>query len=321
MKGLLFLAPLAGISNYPFRFLCRRSGAAFCYTEMVSADAVIRNQEKTIRMVDIDPDEHPVGVQLFGSRPEYLAGAVKVIEALGADLIDLNMGCPVRKVIKKNGGAALLKDPILAAEIMAATVENTRLPVTVKLRLGWTRDHEVCFELGQAAQRLGLAAVTLHPRSRADTYADKADWTKIAQMKKMLSIPVIGNGDVKTASDAETMLARTGCDAVMIGRAAMRDPYVFHRIKTYLDSGRQVPEQTVEEKIELALEHTRMMVERFGQKGGTLMMRKHLAWYTRGLRGGAELRKDIMKITCYRDAVGILDSYRKKRGGAAGESG
>ncbi len=303
------MAPLAGISNYPFRFLARKFGASFCYTEMISADAIARNQEKTIRMVDMTPDEHPVGVQIFGSKPEYVAKAVKVVERFGPDLIDINIGCPVRKVVKNNGGAALLKNPTLAGEIMAAAVENCSLPVTIKIRSGWTKDSDVYLELGKLAEKAGISAIAFHPRSRSDSYKDKSDWSKITLLKQEVSIPVIGNGDINTPEDAAAMLSQTGCDAIMIGRAAMRNPFIFQQIKSYLDDGNIMPDMSIGDKYKLILEHSLLITKQFGERNGALLMRKHLAWYTKGIRGGADLRRQMFTVESYQDICKLFNDY------------
>jgi len=309
IKGRLFLAPLAGISNRPFRLLARRYGAALSYTEMASADAIFMKQEKTIRMIDITPEEHPVGVQLFGSKPEYVAVAVKKVSEYKPDLIDLNLGCPVKKVVRKNGGAAILKDLVLAGELMAAAVESTDIPITVKMRTGWDANSDVFVEVGKIAEKSGVEAVTLHPRSRSQNYGDCSDWSKIALLKKEVEIPVIGNGDVNTPFDAARMFEETGCDAIMIGRAAMRDPSVFKRINHYLEKGSLLPELSVEEKIILALEHAHLLIDRFGEKNGALMMRKHLAWYSKGFQGGAHLRRKLKTVDSLIDIKNLFDQY------------
>lgn len=309
IDGSLFLAPLAGISSYPFRFLTRRFGAAMCYTEMVSADAIIRDQRRTLSMLDIGPDEYPVGVQLLGSRPEYMEKAVKRLEQFNPQLIDINIGCPVPKVIRKNGGAALLKNPSLALEVIAATVDSASIPVTIKIRTGWQKGRDVYLEIAQKAEKKGIAAITLHPRARTENYSDKSDWSKIALLKSEVSIPVIGNGDIKTPQDAKRMFDETGCDAVMLGRAAMKNPYIFRRIRTYLEKGEIIPDLTARERLDLALEHTRMMIEQFSEKGGVLKMRKHLAWYTKGLSGGAKIRNRMRDINTYADVRALADSY------------
>lgn len=310
IEGRLFLAPLAGISNRPFRLLARRYGAALSYTEMASADAIFRKQEKTIRMIDITPEEHPIGVQLFGSKPEYMETAVKKVSEYNPDLIDLNLGCPVKKVVRKNGGAAILKDMGLAEELMAAAVENSVVPVTIKIRTGWDGKSDVFVEVGKLAEKVGVAAVTLHARSRSQNYGDPCDWSKIRLLKKELGIPVIGNGDVNTPQDAEQMFQETGCDAIMIGRAAMRDPSIFQRINHYLDHGDIHAELSVEEKISLSLEHASLLIDRFGEKNGAMMMRKHLAWYSKGFRGGAHLRRQLKTVCSMNDMKNLFDQYR-----------
>ncbi len=309
IDGNLFLAPLAGVSNRPFRLLARHYGADLCYTEMISTDAIVRGQEKTTRLLDAEPDEHPLGVQLFGSSPECVSGSVRRMGKYNPDLIDLNLGCPIKKVVKKNGGAALLKDLSQAKEIISAAVENSQFPVTIKLRTGWDKENEVFLELGKIAEKLGVAAVTLHARCRTQNYGDKADWSKIKQLKDELSIPVIGNGDICTPFDAERILAETGCDAIMIGRAAMKNPQIFRQIKTYLKTGEIVPELTVREKVELALEHARLMIQQYGEKPGSLKMRKHLSWYSKGFRAGAELRRELKNVSSYDDMTGLLSVY------------
>ena len=312
IAGNLFLAPLAGISNRPFRLLAREGGAAMCYTEMISADAITRGQKRTLAMIDLDPDEHPVGVQLFGADPEIMARAVAKTIEFGPDLIDLNLGCPVKKVIRKNGGAALLKDLVRAEELMLAAAENSPVPVTIKIRTGWDTARDVFLEMGHLAEKCGLGAVTLHARSRSQNYSTKSDWSKIGALKKEISIPVIGNGDIRTPLDAEGMFRQTECDAIMIGRAAMGNPYIFRPIKDYLERRKMPPEESLEDKINLALKHARLVIETWGELRGATMMRKHLAWYTRGFPDGAGLRKKLMHVTGYHEMVRVFDQYRKE---------
>ncbi len=309
VEGNLLLAPLAGVSNRPFRLLARQYGASLCYTEMISAEGVVRDQKKTFSMIDCTLDEHPVGIQLFGSDPESLAGAVRKVQEMGLDLIDFNLGCPVKKVIKKNGGAALLKNLNLAGELMSAAVENSKVPFTIKMRTGWDSHSDVYIEVGKMAEKIGVAAVTLHARSRTENYSKKADWSKIALLKREVSIPVIGNGDIFTPQDAEDMLKQTNCDAAMIGRAAMKNPAVFKRMKAYITDGELLPETSVPEQIEVALAHAHLMVEHYGQRLGALKMRKHLAWYSKGFSGGTELRRRLKHVESYADIKSLLDAY------------
>ncbi|MCX6826241.1 MAG: tRNA dihydrouridine synthase DusB [candidate division Zixibacteria bacterium] len=309
IDGILFLAPLAGISNRSFRHMARKYGADFCYTEMISADAVVYNQRKTIAMIDIFPDDHPIGIQLFGSSPEKMARAIKALAGFEANLFDINIGCPVKKITRKNGGAALLKEPKLAEEIMVAAVETSGIPVTIKMRTGWEIDSDVYLEVGKMAEKAGIAAITLHPRSCSAGFSGKSDWSKIAALKRAVSIPVIGNGDIKTVEDARNMLSQTGCDAIMVGRAAMTNPYILQQIKSYLKDGEILLNLTVKEMIKLALEHSRLVIDQFGEKAGALKMRKHLAWYSRGFEGGAILRGKLMAVNSYSDIHNFLNDY------------
>jgi len=309
LGGILILAPLAGVSNRAFRLLARKYGASLCYTEMISSDAIFHNQGKTMSMVDLKPDEHPVGVQIFGASPEKIAGAIKRLEEMKPDLIDINLGCPVKKVVKKNGGAALLRDMKLAGEIMRAAVENTALPVTIKMRTGWEEDSDVYLEIGKEAEKAGISAITLHPRSRSAGFAGKSDWSKITALKESVSIPVIGNGDITNPQDAADMLAQTGCDAIMIGRAAMKNPAIFRAIGCFLENGILLPPLSIGDKIEIALEHARLIIEQFGEKGGALKMRKHLAWYSKGFPGGAVMRNRLKTVLCYKDIETLLKEF------------
>jgi tRNA-dihydrouridine synthase B len=311
IDGILFLAPLAGVSSHSFRMLARKYGADLCYTEMVSSDALVHNQEKTFALIDTTPEEHPVGIQLFGSSPENMGRAVRKLtrQLPGPDLIDLNLGCPVKKVVRKNGGAALLKDLALTSEIMAAAVENSSVPITIKMRTGWEAESDAYIEAGKIAERAGISAITLHPRSRSDGFSGKSDWSKIAELKKEVAIPVIGNGDIRTARDAADIIFQTHCDAIMVGRAAMKNPFVLRQIKVYLSEQRELPDLTAREMAELALEHLRLAIDQFGEKRGTLKMRKHLAWYSKGFTGGAILRDKLKLVSSYNDALMLLDEF------------
>jgi tRNA-dihydrouridine synthase B len=312
IDGNLFLAPLAGVSNSVFRGLARKYGASVCYTEMISADGIARGHEKTLRLIDNSPDEHPIGIQLFGSNPEIMAAAVKRVASFGPDLIDLNLGCPVKKVVKKNGGAALLKDLNRCGELMAAAVGSSSVPVTIKIRSGWDAKNDVYLELGRIAQDKGISAVTLHPRSRTQGYTMKSDWSKIALLKKAVSIAVIGNGDIRTPEDAQNMIRQTGCDGVMIGRAAMKNPYIFKRIRHYLNHGILLPDLTIREAINLAMEHSAMLTAKAGDRNGAIMMRKHLAWYSRGFPEGAELRSRLKMVNSLADVAVLFAQYMDK---------
>ncbi len=260
-------------------------------------------------MIDIEPDESPVGVQIFGSDPEIISLAVKRLADFSPNLIDINLGCPVRKVVHKNGGAALLKDLSLASEILHAAVENSRIPITVKIRTGWDVTSDVFLELGKIAERAKIASITLHARSRTQSYSVKADWSKIKALKEELSIPVIGNGDITSPADAEKMMNETGCDGVMVARGAMKNLYIFKQIKRYLNTGELLPDLDVAGKIELAIRHSRAVADYYGEEIGTKMMRKHLVWYTKGIRGGSLLRNELMKVSTVDEIKASFDSF------------
>ncbi len=303
------MAPLAGITNRPFRLLARKNGADICCTEMISSDAIVRSHKPTLELIDIRGDEHPIGVQLFGASPEYMARAVAYVSDLGADLIDLNLGCPVKKIVNKNGGAAILKNINLASELMDAAVQNSKLPITIKMRTGWEDNSDAYLEVGKMAEKCGVAAVTLHPRSRSAGFSGKSDWRKIGILKKEIGIPVIGNGDINTPSDAAQMIAETGCDAIMIGRAAMKNPYIFQQIRAFLATGDLIPDLSIFEKVKLAMEHSLMAVEEYGEYVGVRKMRKHLSWYSKGFPGGASLRQRLNDIDTLEDIKGLLSEF------------
>ncbi len=305
-------APLAGVSNRPFRLLAKRGGAALVYTEMVSSEGLIREHRKTFDLARFGPDERPIGVQLFGARPEAMGQAVAiVIDVLAPDLIDLNFGCPVRKVVGHNGGAAVLKDLGLTEAIIRAAVESAgETPVTIKIRTGWDEQSPVYEQVGAIAERAGCAGITLHARSRSRGFAGSADWSAIARLKQTVGIPVIGNGDVRTPEDAARMIETTGCDGVMIGRASMGDPNVFGRVAKYLAEGLRTPDPTPAEKVAMALEHMRLIVAQYGQPRGVYMSRKVLAWYVRGFDGASGLRRALFQVDTLADAEAVLKGYR-----------
>jgi tRNA-dihydrouridine synthase B len=311
LTGIVFAAPLAGVSNRPFRVLAIRAGAAITYTEMVSSEGIIRNQKKTLAMMKFSSDEQPLGIQLFGSNPEVMGQATKlVVSQYTPDLIDLNFGCPVRKVVNKNGGAAVLKDMGLTSEIVCATVEaDGDTPVTIKIRSGWDDAHPVFVEAGQVAESAGAAAVTLHARSRSAGFSGKADWSDIKKLKEAVSIPVVGNGDVVTPADARQMLDQTGCDSVMVGRASMGNPFVFKEINHYLETGSLLPSPTLEERINISRQHAQLMIEEYGEARAAKMMRKYFGWYVRGFPGAVDLRKRLVAVESMADIDSVFNSY------------
>ena len=289
----LVLAPMAGITDLPFRIICREMGAGILYSEMVSAEALIRDQARTMSMLVTEPRERPVAFQIFGSRPASLATAAEILSEREIDIIDINMGCPVPKVLKSGSGSALLKDLGLAREIMSAVVKASKKPVTIKIRLGWDAKNIVAVEFAQAAEQAGVAAITVHGRTRTQGFSGTADWTMIRKVKQSVGIPVIGNGDVRSGADAKRMLDETGCDGVMIGRAIQGNPWIFHEARAFLETGVEIPHPSIQERRTVMLRHLRDVVALLGENIGVREMRKHLCWYTKGLPGGGEFRQRI----------------------------
>jgi len=293
ISGDLFLAPMAGVTTAPFRLICRELGAAFSWTELISADGLVRGRGesrlKTFRLLQSFPGERPFGIQIFGADPAILAEAARIVSALDADLVDLNFGCPDRKVIARGAGAALMRDLRQAEAIFRAVRKATSLPLTVKMRSGWDHDSIVAPELARAAEAAGLDAVTVHARTGRQGFRGAADWQVIRQVKEAVKIPVIGNGDVTCAEDVRRMREETGCAAVMIGRATRGNPWIFRT----LQGG---PEPSIAERRETALRHLQMMEQLWGPEQAVREMRLHLAWYSRGLPAATAIRRGLNSI-------------------------
>ncbi len=311
LDGVAVLAPLAGVGNLPFRLLCRRQGAALVFSEMLSCHGLIRKQPNTWRMLASDPEERPVAFQLFGADPDAMAEASLRLAEAGADLVDLNFGCPVPKVVRHNGGAALLKTPELLQAIVAACARRCPRPVTVKIRAGWDEDRINAAEIARRAQDAGAAAVTVHARTRAQRFGGEAQWDVIAAVTRAVGLPVIGNGDVVTGADAARMLAETGCQAVMVGRGALGRPWVFAHIRHYLDTGVELPEPGRRERAGLIREHFAGLRALKGERTARLEMRKHSAWYLKGLAGAAEARRRINACETETAFLGILQALER----------
>lgn len=290
------LAPMAGVTDLPFRLLCRRKGAGLLCMEMVSAKAIFYHNRNTEALLQIHPEEAPVSLQLFGCEPELMGEMAKRIEERPFSILDINMGCPVPKVVNNGEGSALMKNPKLAGEIMSAVVKAVKKPVTVKIRKGYDEAHSNAVELAKIAEQCGIAAIAVHGRTREQYYSGRADWEIIRQVKEAVSIPVIGNGDVTDSDSAERMLAQTGCDGVMIGRAARGNPWIFRQIDAYLTDGTKPEKVSREEVCRTILEHAALMVEYKGEYQAVREMRKHIAWYTSGMKHSAAFRGKINEM-------------------------
>lgn len=315
-KNNVFLAPMAGITDLPFRVLCAEQGAGLVYSEMVSAKGILYDNENTKELLRISHNERPSGIQLFGSDPAILGDIVKRLTedtaGLGFDFIDINMGCPAPKIVRNGEGSALMKEPRLAGEIIKAMSEASAVPVTVKIRKGFNASWNNAVQIARIAEENGAAAVCVHGRTREQYYSGYSDWEIIAKVKQAVSIPVIGNGDIQSPKDAENMFKQTGCDAVMIGRAAQGNPWIFGSVAKYLETGETIPPPSNSEKIEMALRHAKMMMEYKGEYIGLREMRKHLCWYIKGINGAAEARVRINKTESFDEMEAILKDLMEK---------
>ena len=295
----LILAPMAGVTDLPFRLLCKEQGAGLLCMEMVSAKAILYKNRNTESMLEIDPRENPVSLQLFGSDPEIISKIAHQIEDKPFDILDLNMCCPVPKIVNNGEGSALMKNPKLAGEIIRETVKAIDKPVTVKIRKGFDDEHINAVEMAKIAEDAGAAAVAVHGRTREQFYSGRADWDIIRQVKEAVSIPVIGNGDLLTAEDVIAMEAQTGCDGFMIARGAQGNPWIFRQILHYFETGEHLAKPTLEEVTQMILRHARMMLEFKGEYIGIREIRKHAAWYTAGYPNSARLRVAINNVESF----------------------
>ena len=307
LENNVILAPMAGVTDLPFRVLCREQGAGCVVTEMVSAKAVLYNHKNTRELLQIDPAERPAAVQLFGSEPDIMAEIAARLEEGPYDYIDVNMGCPVPKIVNNGEGSALMKNPERAKEVLTAMVKAVKKPVTVKFRKGFNDLSVNAVEFAKMAESCGVAAVAVHGRTREQYYSGKADWDIIRQVKEAVRIPVIGNGDIFTPEDAGRMLKETGCDGIMVARGAKGNPWLFGRINHYLDTGEVLPGPSMAEIKAMILRHGRMLVQFKGEGVAMREMRGHMAWYTKGMPHSATLRNEINQVETLEGFVELLD--------------
>ncbi|MNM74644.1 tRNA-dihydrouridine synthase C [compost metagenome] len=310
MKNQVVLAPMAGVCNPAFRLIAKEFGTGLVCAEMVSDKAIIHGNKRTKEMLFVDEREKPLSLQIFGGDRESLVEAAKVVDQdTNADIIDINMGCPVPKVTKCDAGARWLLDPNKIHEMVSAVVEAVSKPVTVKMRIGWDSDHIFVVDNAKAVEQAGAKAVSVHGRTREQLYTGKADWNYIKQVKETVSIPVIGNGDVATPEDAKRMLDQTGCDGVMIGRGALGNPWMLYRTVEFLKTGELLPEPEAAEKIRIAILHMDRLAALKGEHVAVREMRKHLAWYLKGLKGSSRIKDLIMEETKRNEMVRILENF------------
>ena len=317
LENNLILAPMAGVSDLPFRLLCREQGAGLVCMEMVSAKAILYKNRNTEELLTIDSKEHPVSLQLFGSDPDIISEIAKQIEERPFDILDQNMGCPVPKVVNNGDGSALMKNPRLAGEIIEKTARAIKKPLTVKIRKGFDDAHVNAVELAHIAQESGAAAVAVHGRTREQYYAGHADWDIIRQVKEAVSIPVIGNGDIRTPEDVAAMAEQTGCDGYMIARGAEGNPWIFRQILHYFDTGEHLARPDFSEVTEMLLRHAKMQIDCKGDYTGIREIRKHAAWYTAGYRNSSKLRGRINEVENYEQLEALfreVESYNEKNG-------
>lgn len=307
------LAPMAGISNVAFRKTVKEFGAGMVCAEMISDKALLLNNKRTLKMLEVDETEHPMSLQIFGGEKETLVEAAKYVDQhTNADIIDINMGCPVNKVIRCEAGARWLLDPNKIYEMVSAVVEAVEKPVTCKMRIGWDEDHIYAVENAKAAERAGASAISMHGRTRVQMYEGKANWNVIKEVKEAVSIPVIGNGDVTSPELAKKMLDETGVDAVMIGRAAQGNPWMIYRTVHYLETGELLDEPDLKEKIDVLTLHMDRLIDLKGEKTALMEMRKHASWYLRNVRGGGKLRQSIKEVSTREELVNMLQEFLKE---------
>jgi len=309
LSGRVILAPMAGVTDSSFRILARSFGAALTHTEMISADGLVRQNTNSLRLLYFKEEERPIGVQLYGSDPEKLASAAKEVERLKPDLIDLNFACPVKKVTKKNGGAAVLRDLGLLQKIVSSVTRSVSLPITLKIRSGWDSENIVALEVAKIAQDCGVSAITIHPRTGKSMFRGKANWDIIGEVKSKVNLTILGSGDIFSPQDVKEMIDSTGCDGVMVGRGALGNPWIFERANYYLVTDKFLPEPSIQDVTDVALKHLTLSVQERGEYWGIMRMRKHLLWYIKRLPRNQELRKSIISTEKFEDLKKAFEFY------------
>ena len=310
VENEVFLAPMAGVTDLPFRLICKELGCGLLYTEMINAKALCYDDKNTKKMLNILDEEHPVAVQIFGSEPEFMGKATQILNDYPNEILDINMGCPAPKVVKNGDGSALMRNPKLAGQVRDQVVKNSKKPVTLKIRKGWDDNSVNALEIAKIAEDCGICAITIHGRTREQYYSGQADWDIIGEVKSQISIPVIGNGDVTSVEDAIRIKDHTGCDAIMIGRGAQGNPWIFKRIDHYMKTGQLLDPPSKDEKIDIAIKHMDLAIKEHGEYVAVREMRKHIGWYLKGMKHSARFRDQINHMVTAKEVIDTLNQYR-----------
>jgi nifR3 family TIM-barrel protein len=312
MTGKAVLAPMAGIADNAYRIIAKSEGASMVFTELISADGIIRKNPKTYSFLNFLPEERPIGIQIFGKEPDIIAEAVRYVQTLKPEMIDLNFGCPSKRIVKNGSGAAILKNLPLMRSIVRAAVSASSIPVSGKIRTGWDDSDIVAVEAAQILEEEGACFVTVHARTWKMGFRGRADWSLIRKVKESVSIPVIGNGDIKTQLDTKRMFDETGCDLVMIGRGAMGRPWIFDQINRFLKTGKMIEDPSYQNRIDKCLEHYNLALELTGIDRGVKEMRKHIGWYLKGMPGSSSIRQEVFTMSDPDGVKSRLEDYKKR---------